>query len=118
MRVVLAAGILLSLCAAPAFADQPIKVSGCVVKGVEFGCLALRSGNKTYNISAAEPRPSPGTFGTVTGTLRPHWVDAVEKGLRTSPNSDSGESADHGFGGGDDGASGRAMEFILPISAR
>jgi hypothetical protein len=29
-------------------------------------------------------------------------ADAVEKGLRTSPNSDSRDSADHG-GGGDDG---------------
>jgi len=33
----------------------------------------------------------------------PRWADAVEKGLRTSPNSDSGESADHDLGGEDDG---------------
>lgn len=86
MRVVFAAGILLSILTAPAFAqDKPIKVSGCVVKGVEFGCLALRSGNKTYNISAAEPRPSPGTFGTVTGTLRPHWVSFCQQGPIISP---------------------------------
>jgi transposase len=45
-------------------------------------------------------------------------TDAVEKGLRTSPNSDSGESAVHGFGGGDDWAARRAMEFVLSISAR
>jgi hypothetical protein len=32
------------------------------------------------------------------------WVDAVEKGLRTSPNSDSADSMDHLLGGGDDGA--------------
>jgi hypothetical protein len=31
-------------------------------------------------------------------------VDAVEKGLRTSPNSDSADSMDHLLGGGDDGA--------------
>ena len=87
MRLVFATGILLSLCAVPAFADQPIKVSGCVVKGVEFGCLALRHGNKTYNISAAEPKPSPGTFGTVTGTLRDHWVSFCQQGPIISPAS-------------------------------
>jgi hypothetical protein len=32
------------------------------------------------------------------------WVDAVEKGLRRSPNSDSGDSGSHGVGGGDDGS--------------
>ena len=31
-------------------------------------------------------------------------ADAVEKGLRTSPNSDSADSMDHLLGGGDDGA--------------
>ena len=34
----------------------------------------------------------------------PLWVDAVEKGLRASPNSDSADSVDHLLGGGDDGA--------------
>jgi hypothetical protein len=33
-----------------------------------------------------------------------HLADAVEKGLRTSPNSDSADSMDHLLGGGDDGA--------------
>ena len=31
-------------------------------------------------------------------------TDAVEKGLRASPNSDSADSVDHLLGGGDDGA--------------
>ena len=31
-------------------------------------------------------------------------TDAVEKGLRTSPNSDSADSRGHLVGGGDDGA--------------
>ena len=48
----------------------------------------------------------------------PFRVDAVEKGLRTSPNSDSADSAGHELGGGDDGAAGRAMESVLSISAR
>jgi len=34
----------------------------------------------------------------------PQWVDAVEKGLRASPNSDSADSVDRLLGGGDDGA--------------
>ena len=36
-----------------------------------------------------------------------------KKGLRTSPNSDSGDCTDHGLGGGDDGAAERAMEFCF-----
>jgi hypothetical protein len=72
MRRVLAAGILLSLLTAPAFAEKRVTVTGCVAQGVEFGCLALRTiTGKTYNISAAQPRPTPGTYGTVTGTLQP-----------------------------------------------
>lgn len=42
----------------------------------------------------------------------------VQKSLRRSPNSDSGESANHDLGGEDDGTAGRAMEFILSLSAR
>src|SRR4051812_37120920 len=34
----------------------------------------------------------------------PLMTDAVEKGLRTSPNSDSADSMDHVLGGGDDGS--------------
>jgi hypothetical protein len=34
----------------------------------------------------------------------PLMTDAVEKGLRASPNSDSADSVDHLLGGGDDGA--------------
>jgi hypothetical protein len=34
----------------------------------------------------------------------PLLTDAVEKGLRASPNSDSADSVDHLLGGGDDGA--------------
>jgi hypothetical protein len=34
----------------------------------------------------------------------PSLTDAVEKGLRLAPNSDSADSEDHSLGGGDDGA--------------
>ena len=37
-------------------------------------------------------------------SLSPVRVDAIEKGLRTSPNSDSADSMDHVLGGGDDGS--------------
>jgi hypothetical protein len=45
-------------------------------------------------------------------------TDGIEKGLRTSPNSDSADSAGYELGGGDDGAAKRAMESVLSISAR
>jgi hypothetical protein len=52
------------------FADEPIKVRGCVVKGVEAGCLMLRtSTRKMYDITAAEPKPAPGMYGQIDGTL-------------------------------------------------
>jgi len=41
-------------------------------------------------------------------------TDAVEKGLRRPPNSDSAESRDHVLGGGDDGtADWRPSESVL-----
>ena len=86
MRRVFAAGILLSMFAAPAFADQPITVSGCAVKGVEFGCIVLRTvAGKSYNISAAQPRPIPGTYGTVKGTLRTGGVSFCQQGPIIEP---------------------------------
>jgi hypothetical protein len=70
MRRVLAASTLLSILAAPAFADQRITVSGCAERGVEFGCIVLRTvTGRTYNISAAQPMPEPGTYGTVKGMI-------------------------------------------------
>jgi hypothetical protein len=44
----------------------------------------------------------------------PLRVDAVEKGLRLAPNSDSADSEGHGLGGSDDGsAEGRSGESFL-----
>ena len=54
--------------AMPAFAED-ISASGCAAAGVEANCLVLKSGDKTYNITAAQPTPVPGTYGTVKGTL-------------------------------------------------
>lgn len=45
-----------------------IAVSGCATAGVEAGCVMLESGGVLYNITAAQPKPEPGTFGTVKGS--------------------------------------------------
>jgi hypothetical protein len=41
--------------------------------------------------------------GPAAGSTRSRMTDAVEKGLRTSSNSDSADSEDDLGGGGDDG---------------
>ena len=48
---------------------EDITVSGCASVGVEANCLVLKDGEKTYDISAAQPTPIPGTYGTLRGTL-------------------------------------------------
>jgi len=49
-------------------------------------------------------RPQAESQNPLTRGRRPHMTDAVEKGLRTSPNSDSADSEDDLGGGCDDGA--------------
>jgi len=88
MRRVLAAAFLLSLLTTASYAqDKRITVSGCVIRGVEPGCLVLLTtpGTKRYNISAAQPMPAPGSYGTVTGTLRPHWITFCQQGEVIEP---------------------------------
>lgn len=64
---------LLAICTALMFAAganaEQVTVRGCVDAGVEAGCLVLKSGNKTYNITSATPKPQPGSYGTVTGKI-------------------------------------------------
>jgi hypothetical protein len=45
-----------------------ITTSGCATAGVEAGCVMLESGGVVYDITAAKPKPEPGTFGTVKGS--------------------------------------------------
>ena len=68
----------------------------------------------------ATPTSVVGSIGDIVGIAQKMslMTDAVEKGLRTSPNSDSADSAGYDLGGGDDGAAGRTMESVLSISAR
>ncbi|ESW62864.1 MULTISPECIES: hypothetical protein [unclassified Mesorhizobium] len=48
---------------------QQVNVSGCAEKGVESGCVVLKDKDQLYNITHASPKPIPGTYGTVTGTV-------------------------------------------------
>ena len=59
--------LMLAAMAVPALAEE-VTVSGCASAGVEANCLVLKSGDKTYDITAAQPA-HPGTYGTVKGTL-------------------------------------------------
>jgi hypothetical protein len=65
-RLILTFGLLAM--AMPARAEE-ITVSGCAAAGVEGSCIVLKADGKTYDISAAQPTPFPGTYGTVKGTL-------------------------------------------------
>jgi len=87
MRRAIAAVFFLSLFCTVSYADQPITVSGCVIKGVEPGCFVLLTtpGHKRYNISAAQPTPTPDTYGTVRGILRTHWMSHCQQGEVIDP---------------------------------
>jgi hypothetical protein len=55
--------------ALPVWAEE-ISVSGCAAAGVEASCMILKAEDgKTYDITAAQPAPAPGTYGKVTGTI-------------------------------------------------
>lgn len=65
-------------------AAEEITVSGCAAVGTEAQCIILETGGKTYNITAAQPIPMPGTYGTVTGTLSDK-VSACQQGQVIEP---------------------------------
>jgi hypothetical protein len=91
MQKCLVAGLLslASVAAAfvtPSFADEPIKVTGCVAPGVEAGCLVLRTtAGKTYDITAAKPAPAPSSYGDVDGTLKTQGVTTCQQGPAINP---------------------------------
>jgi len=86
MPKLLVAGLLALALVTPAFADEPIKVTGCVAPGVEAKCLVLRTTTgKTYDITAAKPAPAPGSFGEVDGTLKTEGVTTCQQGPAISP---------------------------------
>jgi hypothetical protein len=71
MQKLLVAGLLSLAFLTPALAAEPIKATGCVEKGVEAGCLVLRTKTfQTYSVSAAKPTPTPGSYGEVIGVIK------------------------------------------------
>jgi hypothetical protein len=87
----LALGFVVAAFLAPAFvtpslADEAIKVTGCVAPGVEAKCLVLRTiTGKTYDITAAKPAPTPGSYGDVDGTLKTEGVTTCQQGPAINP---------------------------------
>jgi hypothetical protein len=70
MQKLLVAGLLSLAFLTPAVAED-VKATGCVAKGVEAGCLVLRTITfQTYDISAARPRPRPGSYIEVVGQIK------------------------------------------------
>lgn len=65
----LAATAALSLVGASAAEAKTVSFSGCTYRGVEAGCLMVKSGGAVYNISAARPRPGVGRAIAGTGSL-------------------------------------------------
>lgn len=61
-----------------------VQVSGCAEPGVEAGCVMLKDGDKTYNITHAAPTPKPGEYGTVSGEVSDK-VDACNQGVILEP---------------------------------
>jgi hypothetical protein len=68
MRSLVLSASLVTLMTANAFGED-IEVLGCAAAGVEANCIILEADGKTYNITAAQPTPVPGTYGKLKGTL-------------------------------------------------
>jgi hypothetical protein len=69
-RLILAISALSLLTSSAAIAkDVSISFSGCVFRGVEGGCLMVRSGLKTYNITGTQPAPAVGRAIAGAGAL-------------------------------------------------
>ena len=80
--LILSAGLFAMMTLAAAAED--ITVTGCAAAGVEGKCIILESDGKTYDISAAQPTPVPGTYGTVKGTLTDR-VSTCQQGQVVDP---------------------------------
>ena len=86
MQKLLGVGLFALAFLTPALAAEPIKATGCVEKGVEAGCLVLRTNTfQTYSISAAKPTPVPGSYGEVTGEINFGAVTSCMQGEVIDP---------------------------------
>jgi hypothetical protein len=68
-KLLVAAGIVAYLAGLGIADAKSMSISGCARSGFLPFCIVMKSGGKTYNITAAKPLPRVGTYGTVTGTL-------------------------------------------------
>lgn len=76
-----AAALLSLICSSTAdAAARRVQFSGCVSRGVEHGCLMVRSGGQTYNISSANPRP-PVNWGISGYGTRSGGVSFCQQGV-------------------------------------
>ncbi len=81
----LASGLSLFFATA-CLADQPITVSGCVVQGVEAGCIILKTAaGPAYVISTAKPTPALGRYGQIKGTLKSDVMSFCMQGAVIDP---------------------------------
>jgi hypothetical protein len=90
-RSIVAVPLLFALaCASVADAKaRRVQFSGCVRPGVEHGCLIVRSGAGTYNVTAARPAPQP--YTGISGSGVPGGVSHCMQGvvltaIRWQPN--------------------------------
>jgi hypothetical protein len=74
---------LITAAAMPALADE-VTVTGCAAAGVEANCIVIKDGDKTYDITTAQPAPFPGTYGRVKGMLSDK-VSACHQGQVIDP---------------------------------
>lgn len=81
-HLILSVGILATMALSAAAED--VTVTGCAAAGVEASCIVLKADGKTYDITAAQPAPFPGTYGTITGTVTDK-VSTCQQGVVVDP---------------------------------
>ena len=86
LRATAAALSVLVALATPAVSQaEEVTATGCAQAGVETGCIVLMAQDgRLYNITAAQPKPAPGTAGTVTGTTG-EGASSCMQGILLSP---------------------------------
>ena len=77
---------VMATCAIPVSLAYAETVSGCVEPGVEANCLVIKSGDDSYNVTYAAPKPEIGKYGAVTGTISTK-VDICQQGTILEPST-------------------------------
>lgn len=82
LSLILTSGLLAMT--VPVLAEE-ITVSGCAAAGVEADCIILKADDgKTYDMTAAQPAPAPGTYGRLTGMLTDR-ISICQQGMIVDP---------------------------------